>query len=101
MAREIIPLPPIEAVRGYTLQHIALYLDVSLPTVYSLIKKGRLPSKQIGEKRRIVPGSELIRFLNGEEPVLKGDPIDPRMSDIGRLGGLAGGLAKARKDQAA
>ena len=100
MSREIIPLPPIEPVRGYTLQHAALYLDVSLPTVYSLINKGRLPTRQMG-KRRIVPGSELIRFLTGEEPLLKGDPIDPRMSELGRIGGRAGGLAKARKSVAA
>jgi len=96
MSREIIPLPPIESVRGYTPQHAALYLDVSLPTVYALINKGRLPSRTLG-KRRIIPGSELIRFLTGEEPVLKGDPIDPRMSELGRIGGKVGGLAKARK----
>jgi excisionase family DNA binding protein len=95
MSREIIPLPPIEPVRGYTPQHAALYLDVSLPTVYALLK-GRLPSRKLG-KRRIIPGSELIRFLTGEEPLLKGDPIDAAMSELGRIGGKAGGLAKARK----
>lgn len=97
MIREIIPLPPIEAVRGYSPQHAALYLDVSVPTVYALIAKGRLPSRQLG-KRRIIPGSELILFLTGQPPVLKGDPISPRMSELGRIGGKAGGLAKARKD---
>ena len=96
---EIIPLPPLEPARGYTLQHAALYLDCSTPTVYKLIANEQLPSRKLG-KRRIIPGSELIRFLTGEEPVLKGDPIDPRMSELGRIGGKVGGLAKARKHSA-
>jgi len=98
MARDIIPLPPLEPARGYSPQHAGMYLDCSLPTVYVLIKAGRLPSRTLG-KRRIIPGSELIRFLTGQEPVLAGDPINPRMSQLGRLGGKAGGLAKARKSQ--
>ena len=100
MPRDIVPLPPVEAVRGYTPTHASLYLDVSLPTVYQLIRSGRLPSRVLG-KRRIIPGSELIRFLTGQEPQLQGDPIDPRMSELGRIGGRVGGLAKARKDAAA
>jgi excisionase family DNA binding protein len=96
MSRDIIPLPPIEPVRGYSPQYAALYLGVSVPTIYALMKNDKLPSRVLG-KRRIVPGSELIRFITGEEPVLKGDPIDPRMSELGRIGGRAGGLAKARK----
>jgi excisionase family DNA binding protein len=96
---DIIPLPPLESARGYTPQHAACYLDCSVPTIYKLIGNGQLPSRKLG-KRRIIPGSELIRFLTGEEPVLKGDPIDSRMSELGRIGGKAGGLAKARKHQA-
>jgi excisionase family DNA binding protein len=74
MSREIIPLPPLESARGYSPQHAAMYLDCSLPTVSLLIKGNRLPSRTLG-KRRIIPGSELIRFLTGQEPVLTGDPI--------------------------
>jgi excisionase family DNA binding protein len=96
MARDIIPLPALEPARGYTLQHAALYLDCSLPTIYALIKGGRLPSITLG-KRRIIPGSELIRFLTGQVPLLAGDPVHPRMSELGRKGGRVGGLAKARK----
>lgn len=99
MAREIIPLPALESARGYTPQHAALYLDCSLPTVYSLIKAGRLPSRTLG-KRRIIPGSELINFLTGQKPVITGDPITARMSELGRIGGAVGGLAKARKSNA-
>lgn len=99
MTREIIPLPPLEPARGYSPQHAGLYLDCSLPTVYALLKGERLASRTLG-KRRIIPGSELIRFLTGQEPVMKGDPIDKRMSDLGRKGGTAGGLAKARKNLA-
>jgi len=98
MSHEIVPLPPLESARGYSPHHASLYLDCSLPIVYALIKANRLPSRTLG-KRRIIPGSELIRFLTGEEPVLAGDPISPRMSALGRTGGLAGGLAKARKSQ--
>ena len=96
---DIIPLPPLEPARGYTVHHAALYLDCSAPLVYQLISSGQLPSRKLG-KRRIIPGSELIRFLTGEDPILKGDPIDPRMSELGRIGGKAGGLAKARKGAA-
>jgi len=96
MPRDIVPLPPVEPVRGYTPQHAALYLDCSVATIYALIGKNKLPSRLLG-KRRVIPGSELIRFLTGQEPILKGDPIDPRMSELGRVGGLVGGLAKARK----
>jgi excisionase family DNA binding protein len=96
MSREIIPLPPIEPVRGYSPAHAGLYLDVSNQTVYKLIKEGKLPSRLVG-KRRVVPGSELVRFLTGQEPLLEGDPIDSRMSELGRIGGRVGGLAKARK----
>jgi excisionase family DNA binding protein len=95
MTRDIIPLPPIESVRGYSPQHAALYLGCSLPTVYLLIKDNRLPSRTLG-KRRIIPGSELIRFITGQEPVLVGDPITSQMSELGRTGGRKGGLAKAR-----
>jgi hypothetical protein len=98
MSRDIIPLPPLESARGYSPTHSSLYLDCSLPTVYGLIKTERLASRTLG-KRRIIPGSELIRFLTGAEPVMTGDPIDPRMSALGRTGGKAGGLAKARKSQ--
>lgn len=96
MVREIVPLVPLEAARGYSAAHSSLYLDVSVPTVYALIKSGRLASRVIG-KRRIIPGSELIRFLNGEEPTLKGDPIDARRSEAGRTAGRVGGLSKARR----
>jgi excisionase family DNA binding protein len=96
MDTEIIPLPPIEPVRGYTVAHSALYLGTSHATVYKLIAANRLPSRVLG-KRRVIPGSELIRFLTGEAPVLKGDPIDARASELGRVGGRVGGLAKARK----
>jgi excisionase family DNA binding protein len=96
--REILPLPPLEPARGYTLMHACLYLDVSPPSIYRLIRNGRLPSRIIG-KRRIIPGSELIRFITGQEPILKGDPIEERLSEAGRTGGKAGGLAKARRGQ--
>lgn len=94
---DIIPLLPLEPARGYTPQHAALYLACSVPTVYKLINSGQLPSVKLC-KRRIIPGDSLIRLLNGQEQVLKGDPIDPRMSELGRVGGRAGGLAKARKE---
>jgi excisionase family DNA binding protein len=100
MENEIIPLPPIEPVRGYTVAHAALYLGTSAPTVYKLIAEDRLPSRKLG-KRRVIPGSELIRFLTGEKPILQGDPIDSRMSELGRVGGKVGGLAKARKSATA
>jgi excisionase family DNA binding protein len=96
---EIIPLPPLEPARGYSPTHAGLYLGVSTPSVYVLINSGRLPSRVIG-KRRIIPGSELIKFLTGAPPVLKGDPIDERLSEAGRTGGRAGGLAKARRSAA-
>jgi excisionase family DNA binding protein len=99
MSHEIIPLPPIEAIRGYTVAHSALYLGTSVPTVYKILGEGRLASRKLG-KRRVIPGAELIRFLKGEEPVLQGDPIDGRASELGRIGGKAGGLAKARKQLA-
>ena len=96
MPRDVIPLPPVEEVRGYSVQHAALYLDTSPMGVYKLISEGKLATRKVG-KRRIVPGSELIRFLTGKEPVMQGDPIDPRMSELGRIGGRVGGLAKAAK----
>jgi excisionase family DNA binding protein len=98
MPRDIIPLPPLEGARGYSPTHAALYLDCSVPTVYALLVKKRLASRLLG-KRRIIPGSELIRFLTGQEPIMAGDPIDKRMSDLGRIGGKAGGLAKARNSR--
>jgi excisionase family DNA binding protein len=97
MQRDIVPLPPIEPVRGYSPAHAGLYLDVSDQTIYKLIKERKLATRVVG-KRRVVPGSELIRFLTGQEPLLEGDPIDPRISEQNRINGSAGGLAKARKN---
>jgi excisionase family DNA binding protein len=96
MQREIVPLPPIEPVRGYSPAHAGLYLDVSDQTVYKIIKEGKLATRVVG-KRRVIPGAELIRFLTGQKPGLEGDPIDPRISEQNRINGSAGGLAKARK----
>jgi excisionase family DNA binding protein len=88
MTKELISLPPIEAIRGYTPQHAALYLDISDVTVYKLIRLGKLPSRKLGA-RRIIPGSELIRFLTGHPPALRGDPIDTGASDAARTKGHA------------
>ena len=71
MTRDIIPLPQIEPARGYSSQHAALYLGCSLPTLYQMIHAKRLGSRTLG-KRRIIPGNELIRFLNGEPPIMTG-----------------------------
>jgi hypothetical protein len=98
MFREIPPLLPIEPIRGYTPVHSALYLGCSQPGVYKLINEGRLQTRLIG-KRRVIPGSELIRFITGKGPVIAGDPIDPKKSAMARKKGRAGGLAKARKHQ--
>jgi excisionase family DNA binding protein len=98
MTREINELPPLVPARGYSPVHASLYLDCSAPTVYALISSGRLASRTLG-KRRIIPGSELIRFLTGQGPVMTGDPIDPQKSAQARTSGQAGGLAKARNSQ--
>jgi Helix-turn-helix domain len=100
MHSDIVPLPPVEATRGYSVNHSSLYLGTSPPGVYTLLREGKLVSRTIG-KRRIIPGSEIIRFLAGGPVMAVGDPIDPRMSALGRIGGKAGGLAKARKYSAA
>jgi excisionase family DNA binding protein len=93
---DIIPLPPIEAVRAYSISHAALYLNCSIPSIYVLLHGGLLRSVTIG-KRRVIPGAALIEFLEGKKPERASDPIDPRMSELGRIGGRAGGLAKARR----
>lgn len=96
MPREIIPLPPLEPHRGYSVLHAALYLDCSVPTVYGLLRDGWLASLTLG-KKRILPGHELIRFLTGKDPTMAGDPIDPQLAAVRREAGRAGGLAKARR----
>jgi hypothetical protein len=99
MSLDIIPLPPLEATRGYSVTHATLYLDTSAPGIYHLIRTGLLASRKIG-KRRIIPGSEIIRFLAGAPPTAVGDPIDARASELGRIGGRAGGAAKAANSAA-
>ena len=96
---DIVPLPPVEPARGYTVTHATLYLDTSAPGIYRLIREGQLATRKIG-KRRIIPGSEIIRFLAGAPPVAVGDPIDARASEAGRIGGRVGGAAKAAKSAA-
>jgi excisionase family DNA binding protein len=77
-----------------------MYLGVSPPGVYNLIREGKIASRAVG-KRRVISGADITRFLTGEEPQTHGDPIDPRLSEAGRIGGRAGGLAKARKTESA
>lgn len=93
---DIAPLPPVEPTRGYSVAHVALYLDTSPPSIYHLIRQGLLVSRKIG-KRRIISGAELIRFLSGAPVTEAGDPIEARASELGRIGGRAGGTAKACK----
>lgn len=100
MTKELVPLPPVEATRGYSVVHCTLYLDCSVPTIYNLIKSGRLGSRKLG-KKRIVPGAEIIRFLSGHAPLMQGDPIDPRASELGRVGGKVGGKARWADDREA
>lgn len=59
--------PEVAAVRaGYTPKELARMLGVPSSTVYTSIRRGKIPSNRIG-RRIVVPAEWLERFLEGEE----------------------------------
>lgn len=94
---DYLSLPPIDPLRGYEISVARLYLgNVSGPTIYRLIRAGKLASYTIG-KRRFVRGSEIARFTAGEPPEKVGDPINEKMAARMRIAGRAGGSSKAAR----
>lgn len=57
------PVPPVED-QLLTVQEIAAYLHLSVPTVYGLISKGELPVMK-RSKRNYALKSELLNYLRG------------------------------------
>lgn len=97
----VTDLPPLDLPRGYPVQVAAQYLgDVAAPTVYGLIREGKLASYMIG-RRRFVRGSEIARYTAGDPPERAGAPIDEQTAAQKRVAGAAGGHAKAARPVAA
>ena len=56
----------IHADRGYSKADTAAALTVCTKTLERQIKNGKIRAVQVSERRRVIPGSEIIRILSGQ-----------------------------------